>query len=219
MGRFWKAGILAIGALGLAAMPMRAETDVALSGYAAFTPNTTASNVVQHPASQGGYLIELRHISNPIEGFKINYGFNRANQRYSTLGTCTANCTSQTVSVPADAHEVTAEWLVSLHVLNVRPFAFAGGGVLVNVPQGGTLRTTVCGTACTTSNVIATTRKDTKGLFTYGAGLDFSVLPHVGLRFQYRGRVSKAPDLVNAFSSTNKFARTSEPVFGVFLSF
>jgi opacity protein-like surface antigen len=67
--------------------------------------------------------------------------------------------------------------------------------------------------------VIATTRKDTKGLFTYGAGLDFSVLPHIGLRFQYRGRLSKAPDLVNAFSSTNKFAQTSEPVFGVFLSF
>jgi hypothetical protein len=56
-------------------------------------------------------------------------------------------------------------------------------------------------------------------LFTYGAGLDFTVIPHIGLRFQYRGRVSKAPDLVNAFSSTNKFARTSEPVFGVFLSF
>jgi opacity protein-like surface antigen len=104
-------------------------------------------------------------------------------------------------------------------MLNVRPFVFAGGGVLVTSPQGGTLRTTVCGTACTTSNVIATTRKDTKGLFTYGAGFDFTVLPHVGLRFQYRGRLNKAPDLVTAFSSSNKFRQTSEPVFGVFLSF
>ena len=219
MGRFWRTSILAAGVLGLAAASMQAETDVALSGYAAFTPSTTASNVVQHPASQGGYLIELRHISNPIEGFKINYGFNRANQRYSTVGTCTANCTSLTASVPADAHEVTAEWVVSLHLLNVRPFAFAGGGALITVPQGSTARQTICGTACTTSNIIATTKKDTRGLFTYGAGLDFAVLPHIGLRFQYRGRVSKAPDLVSAFSSTNKFARTSEPVFGVFLSF
>jgi opacity protein-like surface antigen len=205
--------------VGLASGKANAETDIALSGYAAFTQSTTAGNVVQHPASQGGYLVELRHISNPIEGFKINYGFNRANQRYSTLGTCTANCTSSTASVPADAHEVTAEWVVSLHVLNVRPFALAGGGVLVTVPQGATARQTICGTACTTSNVITTTRKDTRGLFTYGAGFDFTVIPHIGFRFQYRGRVSKAPDLVNAFSSTNKFARTSEPVFGVFLSF
>ena len=219
MGRFWRVGILAVGLFGLAALSTQAETDVALSGYAAFTSSTTASNVVQHPASQGGYLIELRHISNPIEGFKINYGFNRANQVYSTAGACTTNCTSVTASVPADAHEITAEWVVSLHVLNVRPFGYAGGGALITVPQGATARQTICGTACTTSNVISTTRKDTRGLFTYGAGFDFAVLPHLGLRFQYRGRVSKAPDLVSAFSSTNKFARTSEPVFGVFLSF
>lgn len=219
MGHFWKASILAMVLLGFASTQMRAETDVALSGYAAFTGDTTASNVVQHPASQGGYLVELRHIRNPIEGFKINYGFNRANQLYRTPGTCTVNCTSITASVPANAHEITAEWVVSLHVLNVRPFAFAGGGALITTPRGATARQTICGTACTTSNIITTTKNDTKGLFTYGAGLDFTVLPHVGLRFQYRGRVNKAPDIVNAFSSTNKFARTSEPVFGVYLSF
>ena len=212
---------MAAGLFGLGALSTQAETDVALSGYAAFTSSTTASNVVQHPASQGGYLIELRHISNPIEGFKINYGFNRANQVYtSTSQICPAfGCSTQTTAVSADAHEVTAEWVVSLHLLNVRPFGFAGGGALITVPQGSTARQTICGTVCTTSNVIATTKKDTRGLFTYGAGFDFAVLPHLGLRFQYRGRVSKAPDLVSAFSSTNKFARTSEPVFGVFLSF
>ena len=209
------------GLFGLAVVSAQAETDVALSGYAAFTPSTSASNVVQHPASQGGYLIELRHISNPIEGFKINYGFNRANQVYTSTGqVCPAfGCSTQTTTVSANAHEITAEWLVSLHVANVRPFAFAGGGALITAPQGATARQTICGTACTTSNIIATTKKDTRGLFTYGAGFDFSVLPHIGFRFQYRGRVSKAPDLVSAFSSTNKFARTSEPVFGVFLSF
>jgi len=219
MGRFWRASIWAMIFGGLAITPMHAETDIALSGYGAFTPSTTASNVVQHPASQGGYLIELRHISNPIEGFKVNYGFNRANQVYTSTQTCTVNCTSFTAAVPADAHEVTAEWVISLKVLMVRPFALAGGGVLVNVPKGSTVRQTICGTACTTSNVISTTRRDTRGLFTYGAGFDFNVIPHVGFRFQYRGRVSKAPDLLTAFSSTNKFARTSEPVFGVFLSF
>lgn len=219
MERFWRASLLALGLLGFATAKMQAETDVALSGYGAFTPSTTASNVVQHPASQGGYLIELRHISNPIEGFKVNYGYNRANQVYSAAQTCTVNCSSFTAAVPAAAHEVTAEWVVSLKVLMVRPFALAGGGVLVTVPKGSTARQTICGTACTTSNVIATTRKDTRGLFTYGAGFDFNVIPHVGFRFQYRGRVSKAPDLLTAFSSTNKFARTSEPVFGVFLSF
>jgi opacity protein-like surface antigen len=219
MGHFWKASLLAVGLLAFASKQAWAETDLAASGYAAFTSSTTASNVVQHPASQGGYLIELRHIRNPIEGFKINYGFNRANEVYSTTGTCTVNCTSRTTAVSADAHELTAEWVLSLHLLNLRPFAFAGGGALMTRPKGATARQTICGTACTTSNIIATTKNDTRGLFTYGAGLDFSVLPHIGLRFQYRGRVNKAPDIVNAFSSTNKFARTSEPVFGIYLSF
>jgi opacity protein-like surface antigen len=219
MRRFWRASVLAVVVGAVAGTPMHAETDIALSGYGAFTQSTTASNVVQHPASQGGYLVELRHISNPIEGFKLNYGFNRANQLYTSPQNCTANCTSFLAAVPADAHEVTAEWVVSLKVLMVRPFAYAGGGLVVTVPQGSTARQTICGTACTTSNVIATTKRDSRALFTYGAGLDFSVLPHVGFRFQYRGRVSKAPDLLTAFSSTNRFARTSEPVFGVFLSF
>jgi opacity protein-like surface antigen len=208
---------------GLASTQMRAQTDIALSGYAALNQSTSTSSVVQHPASQGGYLIQLRHVSNPIEGFEVNYGFNRANQRYIYTGSvCPAfGCSTQTASIPADAHEVTADWVVSLKVLMVRPFAFAGGGFLVTVPKGGTLTTSGgCGTQiCTTTTVAAPTRTETKGLFTYGAGLDFTVIPHIGFRFQYRGRVSKAPDVVTAFSSTDRFARTSEPVFGVFLSF
>src|SRR3954470_20229793 len=114
MGRFWRVSALAVFLGGMANMPMYGETDVALSGYGAFTPTTTASNVVQHPASQGGYLIELRHISNPIEGFKVNYGYNRANQVYTAAQTCTVNCSSFAAAVPAAAHEVTAEWVVSL---------------------------------------------------------------------------------------------------------
>src|SRR4051794_30920290 len=110
MGRFWRVSALAVFLAGMANMPMFAETDLALSGYGAFTATTTASNVVQHPASQGGYLIELRHISNPIEAFKVNYGFNRANQVYTSAQSCSVNCTSFTAAVPADAHEITAEW-------------------------------------------------------------------------------------------------------------
>jgi opacity protein-like surface antigen len=63
------------------------------------------------------------------------------------------------------------------------------------------------------------TQSETKASFIYGAGVDWTVLPHLGLRFQYRGRVSKAPDLTTAFSSTGNFTRTSEPVIGAFFRF
>ena len=219
MRRPVKATVFAVAALGLAAVPTQAQTDIALSGYGAFTPSTTTSSVIEHPASQGGFLVELRHISNPLVGYEVNYGFNRANETYASAQTCTRNCTGFAAAVPADAHEITADWVVSLKILNFKPFALAGGGALVTVPQGGTLRTTICGTICTTSNVLATTRTETKGIFNYGAGFDATLIPHVGVRFQYRGRLSKAPDLVTAFSSTNRFRNTAEPVFGVFLRF
>jgi opacity protein-like surface antigen len=202
-------------------MQARAQTDVALSGYAAFNQSTSSSSVIQHPASQGGYLVELRHINNPIMGFKVNYGFNRANQNYQYKQNCAlvTSCTT-TAGISADAHEATAEWVVSLKLLMIRPFAFAGGGVILTVPKGGTLASTLCaGTVCSTSTAVAQTRTDTTGIFTYGAGADWTVLPHLGLRFQYRGRVNQAPDLVTAFFSTGAFTRTVEPVFGAFLSF
>src|SRR5438105_1280349 len=142
-----KAAVLSAAVLGLA-LPISAQTDIALSGYGAFSPSTTTSSVIQHPASQGGFLLELRHISNPLVGYEVNYGRNRADETYTSAVACTRNCTSITGSVPADAHEVTADWVVSLPILNFKPFVLAGGGVLVTVPEGSTLKSTVCGTVC-----------------------------------------------------------------------
>ena len=63
------------------------------------------------------------------------------------------------------------------------------------------------------------TQTQTKGVFQYGAGLDWTVLPHIGLRFQYRGNVYKAANLTKVFTSTDKFTQTAEPVVGVFFRF
>lgn len=221
MGRL-KATLFAATLLGFSAPQILAQTDIALSGYGAFNQGTSAASVIEHPADQGGFLVEVRHIRNPIVGYEVNYGFNRGNERYSSTNPCALSCTVQSGTVSANTHEITADWVVSLHLLMVRPFALAGGGALATVPQGGKLITTTCpgGSApCLITTTVATTRTETKGMFNYGAGVDVTVLPHLGLRLQYRGRVSKAPDVMTAFSSTDKFRRTSEPVFGAFLSF
>ena len=210
--------------LGLLPVAARAQTDIALSGYGAFNQKTSGNQTTQSPSDQGGFLVELRHISNPLVGYEAAYGYNGANQGYTSVPqACPAfGCATSTAAIPANQHEVTVDWVVSLKVLMFRPFALAGGGVLVTVPQGGTLTTTTCGpglTPCLISTTSATTRTETKGEFTYGAGVDWTVLPHLGLRFQYRGLVSRAPVVVTAFSSTNQFTRTSEPVLGAFLRF
>jgi opacity protein-like surface antigen len=225
MGKFLSGVVFFSLLAGLGSRPVQAQTDVALSGYGAFNQSSSGSTTIQKPSDQAGFLIEARHISNPLVGYEVTYAYNRANQAYATSQpqACPAfGCSSSTAAVQANAHEITADWVASLRILNVRPFALAGGGVLVTVPQGGSVTTNVCGLLtplCSSSTTAASTQTQAKAMFVYGAGVDWTVLPHLGLRFQYRGRVYKAPDLATAFSSTDKFTRTSEPVLGVFLRF
>ena len=168
-----------------------AQTDVAASFYGAFTGTQEANGTVQSPSNQAGFLLEMRHISNPLVGYELNYSFNRANQSYNFQ------------SVKAAAHEVGADWFISFPILNFKPFVLAGGGLLFFRPDGE--QTGVSG--------------QTKPAFVYGGGVDWTVIPHFGLRGQYRGNLYHAPDLLKAASSTREFANTSEPMLGAHFRF
>jgi len=184
--------------------PVCAQTSVGLSLYGAFSGATNGNGVQQSPSNSAGGLFEFRHISNPLVGWEATYSYNRANQVYSPTVTCGLPCGNlSATSVKADAHEVTGDWLVSVHVANLRPFALAGIGLLVNQPISGQTNTT-------SSN---------QAVYVYGAGLDWGLLPHLGLRFQYRGNLYKSPDLSRAFTSTNAFTHTAEPMIGAYFSF
>ena len=191
-------GLAAVGAI-----PVQAQTDVALSLYGAFHGTTNGNGTIQSPANSAGGMIELRHISNPLVGWEATYSYNRDNQVYRSA--CAGvTCTSiAPQSVSANAHEVSGDWIASVHIANLRPFALAGVGLLFNQPTG------------TQSN----TTSETKPVFLYVAGLDRGVFPHHGLRFQYRGNLYKAPDLTRLYTSTNAFAHTSEPMIGAYFRF
>ncbi len=191
------AGVAAVG--GVVAS---AQTDVALNLYGAFSGTTTGNGFQQSPANAAGGMVELRHLVNPLVGYEATYSFNRANQTYVLYG-CPTFCGSP-VSVSAYAHEITGDWVMSLRVANLRPFALAGGGILLNEPSGGQSYTTSV----------------TKGVFVYGAGLDWGLLPHLGLRVQYRGNLYKAPDLIkDIIGSPDVWMHTAEPMIGAYFRF
>jgi hypothetical protein len=207
----------------------QAQTSVALGVYGAFNGTSSGDGTQQSPANQAGGLFEFRQIKNPLVGYEATYSYNRADQTYTSnsfpvCGVCTAG--QSWTPVPANAHEVTGDWVVSLHGASLRPFALAGGGVLLNVPSNAQATTTTlvtgCGggnPGCTPGNVTTNTTPtstSTEGVFVYGAGLDWELLPHLGLRFQYRGNLYKAPAIANAFSSTNAFTHNAEPVIGIY---
>jgi opacity protein-like surface antigen len=180
------------------------RTDVAVSLYGAFSGTTTGNGAQQSPANSAGGLLEVRYIKNPIFGLEGAYAFNHADRTYNSLVSppCPtgSTCTSLPASIKANAHEVTGDWVVSLKVANLRPFALAGGGLLLNVPSSGQTNT---GTS-------------TKPVFVYGGGLDWGLLPHLGLRLQYRGNLYHAPNLDQLFNSTGTFTHTAEPTIGVY---
>ncbi len=203
----------------------QAQTSVALSVYGAFNGATSGNNTTQSPSNQAGGLFELRQIKNPLVGYEATYAFNRADQGFQPssiacpAGGVIPSCTVTSAAIENNAHEVTGDWIVSVHAANLRPFALAGGGLLLNVPSGGTVTTTSCGTVnplCMQSTTAAATSTSFQGVFVYGGGLDWELLPHLGLRLQYRGNVYKAPAIASAFSSTNSFTHTAEPVIGIY---
>jgi len=189
-----------IGMALFAAGAARAQTDVALSLYGAFSGSTSGNTTQQSPSNAAGGMLELRHISNPLMGYDVAYSYNRANQAYSQIG-CPGDACPTPAAVSANAHELSGNWLVSVHAANLRPFALAGVGVLFNQPAGGQ----------------SNTSSATKPVFIYGAGIDWGLLPHLGVRLQYRGNLYHAPDLTTVFSSTGKFTQTAEPMIGVYL--
>ena len=92
---------------------------------------------------------------------------------------------------------------MSVRVLNFRPFALAGVGVLVDVPVSNQ----------------TLTNTSTNAVYVYGAGLDAALTPHFGLRLQYRGNLNKAPDLTEVFTSTDTFMHTAESMAGLYMRY
>ena len=215
--------ILVAGLAALAGATAYAQTDVALSVYGAFTGTTTGNGTAQSPSNAAGGLLEVRHISYPWFGYEGTYAYNRANQNYWSfpppgVSVCpTSGCTITSGVVSANAHEVTGDYVASLKLklTSFRPFALAGGGLLLNVPSSGQTYCSPLITVCTT----VPTSNTTKPVFVYGAGVDWTLLPHIGLRLQYRGNLYKAPDLTKLFTSTNTFTHTAEPMIGAFFRF
>jgi len=210
--KIWMQGAFAVAvAIFLGGAMAQAQTDVALSGYRTFASSTTGSGTKQTPTDSEGGLFEFRHIANPLVGFEFEVAFNPANQSYiatnATPPTCyptgTTGSTCPQLEVSGGATEFGGTWIFSKKIGNVRPFALGGAGFIVTVPGSSPY------------SVTTVMRPD----FIYGGGMDWSFMPHLGLRLQVRGNMSKAPDLSNLFNSTTKYTQVYEPMGGVFYRF
>lgn len=188
------------------ALPAHAQTSVAVSALGSFRQTTGNFVTRQVPSNSPGFMVELRHISNPLMGYDVSYSFRGADQLYESGGpACTgSSCPPGAQPVNATVHELALNWVVSLPVANFRVFALAGGGFQKFSP---------------TSSQAGGTQSQTKGVFDYGAGVDWTLLPHLGLRFQYRGNLYNAPELSTVLPSSGQTTHDAEPMLGAFFRF
>jgi hypothetical protein len=185
-------------------MAARAQTDVAASLYGAFSASSRGNNVIDRAADSAGVLLEARHISSPLSGYEVAYSYHRANQAYSPDCSTSTTCgTASPASVSANTHQLDLDWLASVRVASIRPFALAGFGLQFNRPSGNQSETS----------------GSTKPVFLYGLGLDWALAPHAGLRFQYRKNLYKAPGITHLYSSTGSFTHTMDLGIGYYVRF
>lgn len=226
-----RAALTILVALFVANAVAHGQSDVALSLYGAFSGATNSNGTIS-PSNAAGGLIEVRHIRNPFIGYEGTYSFNRANQSDSytfrppacPVGLPSCGPTSAQAPISANAHEITGNWVFSLKMANLRPFALAGAGLLLDVPTSSSVTAydITCGTVnplCTSETSIVSTHTQTKAVFVYGAGVDWGLLPHIGLRLQYRGNVYKMPVLLTSLTSSNAFTHAAEPMIGAYFRF
>lgn len=165
------------------------ESDFAASIFGQFTTSTDGNGVHQTQTYSPGALASFRQSYKPWLGYEINYGYNYSSDIYNGR------------HVQHDVHEATAAYLVQLHKFyGLEPFALAGGGALIFVPTDSPL----------------SHQERPVGL--YGVGVNYmpNGYRHVGLRFQYRGLVYRAPNFDQAALSSSSYRHTAEPTAGAF---
>ncbi len=222
----WKAALPLAGLLVLANSAL-AQTTVAAGVFGAFSQSTSSSSdgITQTPANAAGVIVELRHLYNPLLGFDAAYSWNRANQTFTqtTPTVCGLQCsgsTSSTEPVPANANEISIAWVGSFRLAGFTPFVLAGGGVLFNTPTTNVATDTICSNVAPLCAVSSKpTNSSTTGVFVYGAGVDWEILPHLGLRVQYRGHVNRARGVARSFTTAHAFLQTTAPMVGAFFRF
>ena len=201
--------VVLVAMIALGGVTAAAQTDIAGSFYATLNGGAKTGNgtVQTSPNSEGG-LMELRHIQkNPLIGYELSYSYNLANQTYAVQPGCTEfQCYNPPVqgteTVKGNANQVGISWVPTMKIGNLRPFGVAGLGFYINTPSTdiGYLNTAV------------------RPMYILGGGLDWGLMPHAGLRLQYREEMFKNPNLDDRYNTTGLFTYASMPMVGFYFT-
>ncbi len=181
--------------LGLSAWAQENKYEFTVQGSGVFPRQTSKGALTSKPTASGGVMAGFRvNLSNwvAVEG---DYDYLRNSEKFFS--------SNELTRIPMDVHAVTAVGIVRLPTFrNVRPFALAGGGLMVFDAR----------------NTFASGSQE-RGTFVYGGGFDVPVVRHVGLRAEYRGFLYKPPDFDTSVLKIDKFTHAAVPSAGLVFNF
>ncbi len=186
--------------------------DVGLSGIGQFRSNATGTNyqdtsITQSATSGFGGLVQVRYTKSLLVGAEFNYTIVRYSENYNSNSTTAQPNPIQYIpgGVQTSASEYTFGYVAHApSFFGLRPFGSVGVGSTEFSP------TTYGG-----QGLPARARLT----YYYGIGVDASVLPHIGIRAQYRQPFFKAPDFGQNYLTINQRTSAVEPAIGIYLHF
>jgi opacity protein-like surface antigen len=156
--------------LTLAATAQENRSEISLQGAGFFTRSTSGNGTAYSTTETGGFLSTYRYHLNHWAAAEAAYGYDSNSQKYLVP--------AGAFRIQAGIHQVTGSLVLNLpcHTSSrFNPYILAGGGALMFEPSGNQF------------NTLSGAESQTKGVFVYGAGVNYALRRRISL-----GGVSRA---------------------------
>jgi outer membrane immunogenic protein len=188
--------------LTLSATAQENRSEISLQGAGFFTRSSSGNVTAYSTTETGGFLTTYRYHLNHWAAAEAAYGYDSNSQKYSVP--------AGGFRIQSGIHQVTGSLVLNLpyHTSSrFNPYVLAGGGALMFEPSGNQF------------NTLSGAQSQAKGVFVYGAGVNYAIRKRISLRAEYRGLVYGTPDFGFGALSTNSVTHTAVPSVGVTFRF
>lgn len=182
----------------LAATAQENRSEISLQGAGFFTQGTSGNGTAYSATNAGGFLTTYRYHLNHWAAAEAAYGYDANSQKYFVP--------TGAFRIESGIHQVTGSLVLNLpyrRSSRLNPYLLAGGGALMFEPSGDQF------------NNLSGAQSQSKGVFVYGAGVNYAIRKRISLRAEYRGLVYGTPDFGFVALGGNSVTHTAVPSIGV----
>jgi outer membrane immunogenic protein len=189
--------LLVVGAA--AGRAQESRQDVSLSGTGIIEPFIASQTDVQVHSNYGlGALASYRFMLTPTSALEANYGIDYQNTIKYVLPQFPNG-----INVNTRTQEISFAYVRSFTFKKFNPFVEAGPGAFIFLPIRN----------IGTQSLDVKRQTGVGGM--YGAGIAYEISPSFDIRAEYRGLVTKVPNMGDSTFSTNKWYNIFVPTVGV----